>query len=131
MEHPLVNHALLDLVGGKRVQAAADRVELDEVQVVAPGPKTRRGVQAAVEHPLVNHADRALGLHQMRHGILSEHRKPKARDELGQGVVDLGVGMVGAPGQHDAVPAVVLVPLHGALAHGLDLAMEAGIPTSR
>ena len=80
-----------------------------------------------MEHPLVNHADRTLGLHQMRHGILGEHREPKARNELGQGVVDLGIVVVRATCQHDAVPAIVLDPAHGLLAHGLDILMEARV----
>ncbi len=42
----------------------------------------------------------------MRERILGKDRKAKARDKLGQGMVDLGVVMVGTAGEHDAVTAV-------------------------
>ena len=118
---------LLHLVGGQGVQAAAEGVELDQVQVVAHRHKTSDGVQAAVVHPLVDDANRTLGLYQMRERILGKDRKAKARDKLGQGVVDLGVVMVGTTGEHDAVTAVVLDPLKGLLAHGLDVLVEARV----
>ena len=78
-------------------------------------------------HPLVDDADRALGLHQMRKRILGKDREAKARDKLGQGVVDLGVVVVGTAGEHNAVAAVVLDPLKGLLAHGLDVLVETRI----
>ena len=118
---------LLHLVGGQGVQAAAEGVELNQVQVVAHRHKTGDGVQAAVVHPLVDDADGTLGLHQVRKRILGKDRKAKARDKLGQGVVDLGVVMVGAAGEYDAVAAVVLDPLKSLLAHGLDILVEARI----
>ena len=118
---------LLHLVGGQSVQAAAERVELDQVQVVAHRHKTGDGVQAAVVHPLVDDANRTLGLYQMRKRILGKDRKAKARDKFGQGVVDLGVVMVGTTGEHDAVTAMVLDPLKSLLAHGLDVLVETRI----
>ena len=118
---------LLHLVGGQGVQAAAEGVELNQVQVVAHRHKTGDGVQAAVVHPLVDDANRTLGLHQVRERILGKDRKAKARDKLGQGVVDLGVVMVGAAGEYDAVAAVVLDPLKSLLAHGLDILVETRI----
>ena len=118
---------LLHLVGGQGVQAAAEGVELNQVQVVAHRHKTGDGVQAAVVHPLVDDADGTLGLHQVRKRILGKDRKAKARDKLGQGVVELGVVMVGAAGEYDAVAAVVLDPLKSLLAHGLDILVEARI----
>ena len=48
---------LLDLIGGKRVQAAAERVELDEVQVAPLGGHLGGRVQARVVHPLVHNTD--------------------------------------------------------------------------
>ena len=74
---------LLHLVGGQSVQAAAERVELDQVQVVAHRHKTGDGIQAAVVHPLVDDANRTLGLHQVRKRILGKDREAKARDKLG------------------------------------------------
>ena len=78
-------------------------------------------------HPLVDDANRTLGLHEMRKRILGKDRKAKARDKLGQGMVDLGVVVVGTAGEHDAVTAVVLDPLKGLLAHGLNVLVETRI----
>ena len=75
-------------------------------------------------HPLVDDANRTLGLHQVRKRILGKDRKAKARDKLGQGMVDLGVVVVGAAGEHNAVATVVLDPLKSLLAHGLDVLVE-------
>ena len=118
---------LLHLIGGQGIQAAAEGIELDQVQIVAHGHKTGHGVEARVVHPLVDNADWALGLHQMRERILGKDRKTKARDKLGQGVVDLGVVVVGTAGEHNAVAAVVLDPLKSLLAHGLDVLMKTRI----
>ena len=78
-------------------------------------------------HPLVDDANRALGLHEMRERILGKDRKAKARNKLGQGVVDLGIVVVGTAGEHDAMSTVVLDPLKGLLAHGLDVLVETRI----
>ena len=78
-------------------------------------------------HPLVDDADGALGLHQMRKRVLGKDRKAKARDKLRQGVVDLGVIVVRTAGEHNAVAAVVLDPLKSLLAHGLDVLVETRI----
>ncbi len=117
----------LHLVGGQSVQATAEGIELDQIQVVAHRHKTGDGIQAAVVHPLVDDANRTLRLYQVRERILGKDRKAKARDKLGQGMVDLGVVMVGAAGEHNAVATVVLDPLKSLLAHGLDVLMETRI----
>ena len=117
----------LHLIGGQSIETAAEGIELNQVQVVAHRHKTGDSVQAAVVHPLVDDADGALGLHQVRERILGKDRKAKARDKLGQGVVDLGVVMVGTAGKHNAVAAVVLDPLKGLLAHSLDILVEARV----
>ena len=78
-------------------------------------------------HPLVDDANRTLGLHQVRKRILGKDRKAKARDKLGQGMVDLGVVVVGAAGEHNAVATVVLDPLKSLLAHSLDVLVETRI----
>ena len=86
----------LHLVGGERVQTAAERVQLDEVEVAALGRHLRRSVEARVVHPLVDQANRALERTQVRDGVLGEHRQPEACEQLGDSVVDLGIVMVGA-----------------------------------
>ena len=117
----------LHLIGSQGVETAAEGVELDQVQIVAHRHKTGDGVQAAVVHPLVDDADWALGLHEMRERILGKDRKAKARNKLGQGVVDLGVVMVRTAGEYDAMAAVVLDPLKSLLAHSLDVLVETRI----
>ena len=77
-----------------------------------------------MEHPLVVYAQVALQVAQVRDGILGEHGHAKARDELGNGVVDLVVDVVGAPRQDDAVGVVLLDPLEGLLALRAHLVLE-------
>ena len=83
-----------------------------------------------MEHPLVNHADGPLGLHLVCHRVLGEHREAKGVYQLGDGMVDLGVVVVGAPRQHDAVGVVLLHPGQGLVAravHGV-LKVDVGLP---
>ena len=101
---------LLHLIGGQRVKAAAEAVQLDEVEVLALRRHLRRGVQARVVHPLVHQADGALERAQVRDGVLGEHRQAEAGQKLGDGVVDLGVVVVRAARQHDAVRVGLLHP---------------------
>ena len=117
----------LHLIGSQGVETAAEGVELDQVQIVAHRHKTGHGVETRVVHPLVDDADRALGLHEMRERILGKDRKAKARDKLRQGMVDLGVVVVRTAGKHNAVATVILDPLKGLLAHGLDVLVEARV----
>ncbi len=81
-------------------------------------------------HPLVHHADGALGAGAVRHGVLGEHGEAERGDELGDGVVDLGVVVVRAAGEHDTVGVVALDPVKRLVAgvgHGL-LEVEVGLP---
>ena len=113
---------LLHLIGGQGIKTATKREELDEVQVIAGGHEARRAVEARVEHPLVDDADGALGVHLVGHGVLGEDGKAEGVHQLGDGVVDLGVVVVGAAGQHDAVGVVLLDPPQGLVAlavHGV------------
>ena len=59
----------------------------------------------ALLEPQQRNINTALRLAQVRHGVLGEHGQTEAREQLGDGVVDLGILMVGAPGQHDAARA--------------------------
>ena len=115
---------LLHLVGGQRVQTAAEAVQLDEVEVGPLGGHLRRRIQARVVHPLVHQADGALQRAEVRDGVLGEHRQAEAGQKLGDGMVDLGVVVVGAPGQHDAVRARGLHPGQRLLALRADVALE-------
>ena len=53
--------------------------------------------------------------------------KPKLAMSSGSEWLISGSLWYGAPGEHDAVAAVLLDPTHGLLAHGLDILMEACI----
>ena len=66
----------------------------------------------------------------MGDGVLGENRKAKGVHQLGDGMVDLGVVVVGASGEHDAVAVVVLDPLEGVVAHAVHLVLElqVGVP---
>ena len=129
LARPLDN--LLYLVGGQRVQAAPEGVQLHEVEVGALRDDLCRIVEAGVEHPLVVYAQVALQVTQVRDGILGEHGHAKARDELGDGVVDLVVDVVGAPRQDDAVGVVLLDPLEGLLALRAHLVLEVEVRLPR
>ena len=104
---------LLHLIGGEGIQAASEGVQLNEIEILTLGDHLGRRVQARVVHPLIHHANGPLQLAQVRHGVLGEHGQTEAREQLGDGVVDLGILMVGAPGQHDAARAGLLHPREG------------------
>ena len=99
---------LANLIGRDGVETAAERVELNELKIVAPADEFRRGVEAGVIDPLVIHAHGALGDKVDGQAILGQHRQAVGRDELGDAVVDLGVDVVGTSGEHNAAAAVFL-----------------------
>ena len=66
----------------------------------------------------------------MGDGVLGEHGKAKGVHELGDGVVDLGVVVVGTAGEHDAMRVVLLDPAQRLVAgtvHGV-LELEVSLP---
>ena len=75
-------------------------------------------------HPLVNHADGTLERAQMRDGVFGEHRQAEAGQQLGDGVVDLGIVVVRTSGQHDSVRAGLLHPPQRFLALCPHVALE-------
>ena len=91
-----------DLVGGDGVQAAAERVELDELKVLVAGDEFRGGIETRVIDPLVRDADGPLGVEVDGEAVLGEDREAETRDHLGDAVVDLRVDVVGAAGEDDA-----------------------------
>ena len=115
---------LLHLVGGERVQAAAEAVQLNEVEVAALGGNLRGGVEARVVHPLVNQANGALERAQVRDGVFREHGQTEARKQLGNRVIDFGIVVVRAAGQHNAVRAGFLHPQQGFGALFANVALE-------
>ena len=113
-----------NLVGRERVKATTERVQLNEVEVLALRCHLSRSVQARVVHPLVDHADGTLERAQMRDGVFGEHRQSEAGQQLGDGVVDLGIVMVRTPGQHDSVRAGFFHPPQRLFALGPHVALE-------
>ena len=115
---------LADLVGCDGVETAAERVELDELQIVAPADEFRRGVEAGVVDPLVVHAHGALGGKVDGQAVLGQHREAVGRDELGDAVVDLGVDVVGTSGEHNAAAAAFLHRGERLRARGADIGLR-------
>ena len=115
---------LLDLVGREGGEATAERVQLDEVEVLALGRDLRGGIQARMVHPLVDDAGGPLERAQMRDGVLGEDRQPETREELGDCMVDFGVVVVWTPGQHDSVRTGLFHPPQRFLALCPHVALE-------
>ena len=114
------------LIGGDGVQPTTERVELDEFQVALAAHECRRLVEPGVEHPLVTHPQwtfQQIGS-QMGHRVLGEHRHAQGVDHLGDAVMDLGIDVVGASGQHDAGHVVGTHVLQCLLAHPSNVCVE-------
>ena len=118
---------LLHLVGREGVEAAAEAVELDEVEVAALGDDLGGVVEAGVVHPLVDQADGALEFAQVGNRVFGEHGQAEAREQLGDRVVDFGVVVVGTAGEHDAMGARLFHPGEGFLALHVDVVLEAQV----
>ena len=96
------------LVGRDRVQTASERVQLDQVQIVARADIARGGIQTRVVHPLVENDGGAVDIAQMRDRVFGKHRKSVRVQHFRNAVVDLGVNVIRPSGQHDAVLSVLL-----------------------
>ena len=97
------------LVGCYRVESAAEGVELNQLEIVAPGHKLRCRVQPGVIDPLVHDAQAAAGILSDRQAVLREYTQTIGRNQLGDAVVDLRVHVVGTSGQYNPATAA---PLH-------------------
>ena len=117
---------LLDLVGGDRVDAAAEGVELDHLEVGLVADAGGGLVEARVVGPLVEDAQGALEA-RVHNGVLGEDGHAQAHDDLGDAVVDLGVEVVGAPREHDAAHAVLTHPFDGFDALRANLGLDGGV----
>ena len=96
---------LMYLVCGHSVQAASERIQLNQVQVLSGLDKIGSRIQTGMVHPLVIDPQRPFQGPQMGHGIFCQHRHAIAVDQFGNPVVDLRIDMVGASCQHNAVPS--------------------------
>ena len=117
---------LLDLVGGDRIDAAAEGVELDHFEVGLVADAGGGLVEARVVGPLVEDAQGSFEA-GIDDGILGEDSHAEADDHLGDAVVDLGVKVVGAARQHDAAHAMLTHPLDGFDALRADFGLDGGV----
>lgn len=76
---------------------AAERVQLDQIQILACLYKIRCCIETAVVHPLVEDDQRTLDRIQVRDRVLGEHGKTIGINQLRDAVVDLSVNMVRRP----------------------------------
>ena len=117
---------IVHLIGGHGVQAAAEGIELDQVQIVSCAHEGGRRIQSGMVHPLIGYDERTVHAAQMRHGILGEHGKPVGGDQLRNAVVDLRVQVIGPARKDDALLMVVLQPGKDLLALSFDILMGSG-----
>ena len=115
---------LLHLVGRERIEAAPEAHELHQIQVIALRAHLGGGIEARMVHPLVDDADRTLELAEMGDRILGQDRQAESRQKLGDGMGDLGVVVVRAAGEHDAVRPGLFHPREGLDALGMHIFLE-------
>ena len=65
-----IRQNITDLVGSNRIKTAAERVQLDQVQIVLCFYKTCSCIQSGVIHPLVSHDGRTFDRSQVGNSIL-------------------------------------------------------------
>src|SRR5699024_5442189 len=82
---------IADLIGGDGVQAAAEGIQLDDVQVI-PGSCVACGcVHSGMVHPLVHDEQRTLHTVQVADGSLGQHGDTVGIDQLRNTMVDFRV----------------------------------------
>ena len=106
---------VVHLIRGHRVQAAAEGVQLDQVQVVHRPHEAGCGIEPGVVHPLIRDDQGPLRAAQVGDGVLRQHRQVEGGDHLRQAVVDLRVDVVRASGQDDTALSGLLKPGDGLL----------------
>ena len=100
---------LLDLVGGDGIEAAAERIELDELEIRLVADSGGCLVEARVVGPLVAHAQGPFEA-SIGDRVLGEHSHSQADNDLRDPVVDLRVEVVGPPRKDDASHPVLAHP---------------------
>ena len=92
---------VLDLPRRQRIEAAAERAELDQREVRVLCDELRRMVEARVVTPLVDDLElRRLDRHVVD-GVFRDDGQMVALDHLRDAVVDLRVDVIGATDEHD------------------------------
>ena len=75
-------------------------------------------------HPLVGDHDRTLDLAEVGDAVFGQNRKSEARNHIRNAVMNLGIDVIGATRKDNAVLFVLLAPLNGAFALGLDILLD-------
>ena len=78
-------------------QTAAERVQLDQVQIVSCFYKVGGGIKPCMVHPLVIDTERTFNRSQLGNGILGEYRQPIGSDQIRDTVMDFRIDMVRRP----------------------------------
>ena len=103
------------LVGGDGVQAAAEGIQLDQLQVLPIPYKFRRTVQPGMVDPLVVDPEGAFGGEIDGQTVLGEDGEIVGGNHFRNAVVDLRVDVVGSARENDAPGVIVRHPLQGFL----------------
>ena len=103
------------LVGGDGVQAAAEGIQLNQLQVLPIPYKFRRAVQPGMVDPLVVDPEGAFGGEIDGQTVLGEDGEIVGGNHFRNAVVDFGVNVIGSASQNDAPCVIVRHPLQGFL----------------
>ena len=121
---------ILDLARRQRVEAAAERAELNQCEVRVLSDELRRMVEARVVAPLVDDLElRGFDRHVVD-GVLRDDRQMVALDHLRDAVVDLRVDVVRTADEHDDLLARLLhalEDLRAVIAHILTVLRELAV----
>ena len=93
------------LIGGHGVKAAAEGSQLHQFEIGPRADQRRRPVEPRMVGPLVHDPQRPAHLGKVRDAVLAEHRRAERSDEIGQPVMNGGIGVIGPAGEHHGEPA--------------------------
>ena len=96
---------LVNLIGGNGIETAAERVQLDQVEIVACLYVVCSCIQTGVVHPLVIDTERTLERCQMGNRVLRQHAQSVGVDHIRDTVMDFRIDVVRTAGKHDASAA--------------------------
>ena len=99
---------LFHLVGGHGVQAASERIQLNQLHIIPPAHELSRLVQPGMVDPLVQNPERSFQFHLLSHRILGQHDEIKGTDHLVHAVVDFRVHMIRPSGEDDRLLVMLL-----------------------
>ena len=99
------------LIGGDGVQAAAEGIQLDQLQVLPIPHEFRRAVQPGMVDPLVVDPEGALGGEIDGQAVLGEDGEIVGGDHFRNAVVNFRVDVVGSARENDAPGVIVRHPL--------------------